>query len=142
MGKGTVIEVRIFPPTTAVLSEMRDFVLQTGAMLGVTEEILRNIALAVDEAATNVIRHVASHHPCNIGCACETNSAGNEVSYEISWEDDKPFNPSLPEKQTITERIENLTPGGLGIYLMHHLVDDIAFDYQNGKCVVTLKKKV
>jgi serine/threonine-protein kinase RsbW len=142
MDAENIIEVRIFEPDTSVLAELREFVLSTGRLLGLAEETLRNIALAVDEAATNVIRHVASHHPCLIGCTCETNSSHSEVTYEISWEDTKPFNPSLPEKEMISQRIGTFTPGGLGIYLMHHLVDDIAFDYHDGKCVVKLIKRV
>ncbi len=137
-----IIRSQVFPPDTSVLAELRSFVIETGRMLGLAEETLRKIALAVDEAATNVIRHVASHHPCSIDCACETDHAHNVVIYEISWEDDKPFNPSVPEKEAISRRVESGIPGGLGIFLMHHLVDDITFDYSGGKCVVKLIKKV
>jgi len=111
-------------------------------MLGLGTEILRDLALAVDEAATNVIRHVASHHPCSIGCACETDKEHHEVVYEISWEDDKPFNPTAPDKEEIAKRIESRMPGGLGIFLMYHLVDNIAFHYVDGRCIVKLMKKV
>jgi anti-sigma regulatory factor (Ser/Thr protein kinase) len=141
MAADEIIESRIFPPDTSVLAELRRFVLQTGEMLGLADESLRQLALAVDEAATNVIRHVASHHPCSIGCACETDQAHTEVIYEITWEDDKPFNPTAPDKDTISRRIEANTPGGLGIFLMHHLVDDITFDYRDGRCIVKLVKR-
>ncbi|MBS1904920.1 MAG: ATP-binding protein [Bacteroidetes bacterium] len=136
-----IIQSRVFPPDTSVLAELRRFVLQTGEMLGLADEALRQLALAVDEAATNVIRHVASHHPCSIGCACERDREHHEVIYEITWEDDKPFNPTAPDKETISKRVESKTPGGLGIFLMHHLVDDITFDYRDGKCIVKLIKR-
>ena len=142
MAAEEIIRSQVFPPDTSVLAELRDFVVQTGRLLGVADEVLRSIALAVDEAATNVIRHVATHHPCSIDCSCETNHEHNVVIYEISWEDDKPFNPTVPEKEAISRRVESGTPGGLGIFLMHHMVDEISFDYKGGKCLVKLVKKI
>lgn len=137
-----IIRSQVFPPDTAMLAELREFVAETGHLLGLGDDILRKIALAVDEAATNVIRHVATHHPCSIDCSCETDRAHNTITYEISWEDDKPFNPTIPEKEAISRRVESRTPGGLGIFLMHHMVDEITFDYRNGKCIVKLVKTV
>ena len=142
MASEEIIERQQFEPDTSVLAEMRSFVLRTGQLLGLADDVLRMIALAVDEAATNVIRHVASHHPCTIGCACETNQRHSEIIYEITWEDDKPFNPTIPNQEMIAERVKSKTPGGLGIFLMHHLVDSINFDYRDGKCIVQLIKKV
>ena len=141
MASDEIIHTQFFQPDTSVLAELRRFVLQTGAMFGLADEALRELALAVDEAATNVIRHVASHHPCSIGCSCETNPTHSEVTYEITWEDDKPFNPTAPSIEDISRRVEANLPGGLGIFLMHNLVDEISFDYQNGKCIVKLMKQ-
>ncbi len=136
------IEIRSFAADTSVLAELRAFVWHSGAMMGLSEETLRNIELAVDEAATNVIRHVATHHPTAIGCSCGTDHNHSEVVIEISWEAEEPFNPTLPNKDDISRRIEAHAPGGLGIFLMHHLVDEINFDFKDGKCVVRLTKRV
>lgn len=133
---------RIFPATTAILAELRDFVAREGARFGLDQLALHNLALAIDEAATNVIEHVLPRRASKISCACCDAPNHKQVIYEISWDSDEPYHPDpVPSSAEVRKRIEEHMPGGLGVYLIHALVDDIEYDYQNGKCIIRLVKR-
>lgn len=141
MSKSKRIE-RIFPATTNILAELRDFVAREGARFGLDPLALHNLALAIDEAATNIIEHVLPRRSSKITCACSDTPNHKQVVYEISWEADEPYSPDpVPNPTEIRRRIEARTPGGLGVYLIHALVDEIEYDYRNGMCIIRLKKK-
>lgn len=142
MQETITIASRNFPADTAILAELRQFVGEVLSHLNLNAEALRNLELAVDEAAANVIEHAAKIFPCQIGYSCSTSPNHQLVICEISWESDTPFQPEAPAQSDILERIHTKTPGGLGLFLMHQLVDDIEFDYQSGRCYVRLSKNV
>jgi serine/threonine-protein kinase RsbW len=132
---------RIFPASTSILAELREFVAREGARFGLDKLALHNLALAVDEAATNIIEHVLPRRASQISCSCSDTPNHKQVIYEISWEAEEPFSPDpIPSSKEIRQRVEGRTPGGLGVYLIHALVDEIEYDYRNGKCIIRLKK--
>jgi anti-sigma regulatory factor (Ser/Thr protein kinase) len=132
---------RVFPATTSILAELRDFVSHEGARFGLDKLALHNLALAIDEAATNIIEHVLPRRSSKISCACSDTPNHKEVIYEISWESEEPYHPDpVPSSREVRRRVEERTPGGLGVYLIHALVDEIEYDYRNGKCIIRLIK--
>ena len=81
--------------------------------------------------------------PCDIFCSCEINIDQHIAICEISWPSPEPFRPDiLPEFDDIRQRLESRQPGGLGIFLIHTLVDEIEYDYQDGRSVMRLTKKL
>ena len=141
MSKEKRIE-RVFPATTSMLAELRDFVSREGARFGLDQLALHNLALAIDEAATNVIEHVLPNRSSKISCSCSDTPNHKLVVYEISWEAAEPYSPDpVPSSNEIRRRVEGRMPGGLGVYLIHALVDEIEYDYRNGRCIIRLKKR-
>ncbi len=141
MSKKNRIE-RIFPATTSILAELREFVAREGARFGLDHLALHNLALAIDEAATNIIEHVLPRRASQIMCACSDTPNHKQVVYEISWEAEEAYRPDpVPSSAEIRRRVEERTPGGLGVYLIHALVDEIEYDYRNGRCIIRLKKR-
>lgn len=142
MSKRSKKAERIFPATTSILAELREFVSREGARFGLDQLAVHNLALAIDEAATNVIEHVLPRRSSQISCMCCDTPNHAAVIYEISWEAEEPYEPDpVPSSSEIRRRVENRTPGGLGVYLIHALVDEIEYDYRNGKCIIRLKKR-
>lgn len=131
------------PADTRILAELRSFISRTAQNIGIDPETLHSLELAADEIATNVIEHVAPEMPCDIFCRCSIDSENHTVICEISWQSPEPFRPeSLPETEDIRQRLESRQPGGLGIFLIHALVDEIEYDYQEGRSVIRLMKKI
>jgi serine/threonine-protein kinase RsbW len=133
---------RIFETDTRVLADIRSFVADFASEAGLGTKELEELQLAVDEAATNVIKHAASIMSCCIDCTCGITTDHKKVVYEIAWEAAGQFTPTEPQKENILNRIRSKTPGGLGIFLMHHLVDEIDYDYRNGQSVIRLVKYI
>lgn len=133
---------RIFEADTRVLAEIRAFVAEFASEAGLGRKELEELQLAIDEAATNIIKHAASIMSCSIDCTCGITSDHKKVVYEIAWKAAGQFSASLPEKENILERIRSKTPGGLGVFLMHNLVDEVDYDYRDGRSVIRLVKNV
>lgn len=142
----TSIHTITLPADTRILAELRSFIIHTAISEGVdplrrTE--LHALELAADEIATNVIKHVASEMPFDIFCQCSIDAEEHVMICEISWPSSEPFRPDiLPETEHIRRRLESRQPGGLGIFLIHALVDEIEYDYHDGRSLIRLMKKL
>ncbi|MDP4231561.1 MAG: ATP-binding protein, partial [Bacteroidota bacterium] len=78
-----------------------------------------------------------------IFCRCGIDPETRTVICEISWQSVEPFRPDvLPESEHIRQRLESRQPGGLGIFLIHALVDEIEYDYHDGRSLIRLMKKL
>jgi serine/threonine-protein kinase RsbW len=101
------------------------------------EEIL-DTQLAVEEAVTNVIVHGYAGTTGQVVITGRTTTELIEVQIEDS---SPPFNPlSIPEPD-ITQDIEDRKIGGLGIFLIRQVMDDISYRYEDGKNILLLVKK-
>ena len=113
------------------LSEIRDFVYAAASEAGIIAEVIENIILAVDEACTNIIKHAYKSFP------------EGEITIKIKYTDKKftiviidhgaPFKPeTIPDpdlqKYYLQHRI-----GGLGMYLMKSLMDEVKYISVPGK---------
>ncbi len=131
------------PADTRILAELRAFIVRNAASDGVDTFTLHALELAADEIATNVIDHVTAEMPIDIFCQCSIDSERQIVICEISWPSPEPFRPDiLPETEHIKQRLESRQPGGLGIFLIHSLVDEIEYDYHDGRSLIRIMKKI
>jgi serine/threonine-protein kinase RsbW len=61
----------------------------------------------------------------------------------ITVEDDGvPFNPIARAEPRMPATIEDCTIGGLGIYLIKNLMDDVCYQRNQDKNILTLKKRI
>jgi anti-sigma regulatory factor (Ser/Thr protein kinase) len=131
------------PADTRVLSELRSFIDRTASADGIDPATLGALELAADEIATNIIEHAAPKMPSDIFCTCSVDTQKQKVICEISWQSPEPFHPEvLPQPGDIRKRLESRQPGGLGIFLIHSLVDEIEYDYIDGRSVIRLMQKI
>ena len=111
-----------------------------GAMktAGFSQEAILDTQLAVEEAITNVIVHGYRRPGCAITVICRVTLHRAEIQLVDSA---PPFNPlSLPEPD-IEADVEERQIGGLGIYLLRQVMDEISYRYENGKNILVLVKQ-
>ena len=61
----------------------------------------------------------------------------------ISFEDmGVPFNPLLKENPDVTLSAENREPGGLGIYMMKKMMDNVEYIYKDNKNILVIEKNI
>ncbi len=110
---------------TENLSEIRDFVSTYALAAGMPAASIDNIILAVDEACTNIIKHAYKLSPqgeiiIKIDYD-EEKFTVTIIDYGKSFEADRVPQPDL-QKYYREHRV-----GGLGMYLMKSLMDDVEY---------------
>ncbi|PKL68446.1 MAG: ATP-binding protein [Methanomicrobiales archaeon HGW-Methanomicrobiales-1] len=105
---------------------------------GFSEEDILDTQLAVEEAITNVIVHGYAKGPGKIVISIHT----TQGLAEIQIEDYAPqFNPLTIPEPDISVEIEERKIGGLGVFLIRQVMDDIMYRYEDGKNILVLVKK-
>ena len=118
------------PANLAHLTTIREFVVQSGRELDLEDEALFELQLAVDEACTNVIKHAYGGRGGMIEVTVEPDEDGVRVVIR-DW--GKPFELQKIPVPDVTLPLEQRELGGLGLFLMHRLVDDIRFEFDTEK---------
>jgi len=132
------VEKREFPAILAHLETMIDFVMRSAEKQGFDKETLGQIRLACEEALVNVVSYAYPGKEGTVEISCAPAPAGGIV-IEIS-DRGVPFDPlSLPEPDT-TLPMEQRKIGGLGIYMVRKIMDDVGYRRADGRNVFTLTK--
>jgi serine/threonine-protein kinase RsbW len=116
---------------TEQLIAVREFVSEAAYKFGFNDEEVSKIALAVDEACTNIIKHAYRYDPTkNIVVSIK----GANAAFVVSIIDKgRQFNPEDVQKPDMKEYLSHYRRGGLGVYLMKSLMDKVEYDIDPGK---------
>ena len=85
------------------------------------------INLVVEELFTNMVRHNEGGGD-QITVSIERQD--NRVHLELVDTDVEPFDPETVEAPPVDAGIDERRPGGLGIFLVQSMVDDLNYDYE------------
>lgn len=129
----------IVESSTANLVVVRKFVAEAAIRSGIDEDTTNRIILAVDEACTNIIRHAYKNKSTE---PIEISIIQNKNRFEVLITDyGKPFNPNSVKEPDIKTNLKNYKKGGLGMFLMRSLVNEVEYRREkDGKNVVRLIK--
>ncbi|MBN2466618.1 MAG: ATP-binding protein [Deltaproteobacteria bacterium] len=114
-----------FPADTAVLAKIGEATVAAGRSAGFTESEIGDIQLAVDEACTNTIMHGLKEDPSRT-FQVVLRWASGEVEIFIRETGD-PFDPTEVPQPDITAALEDRSVGGLGIYFIKQLMDEVKY---------------
>ena len=118
------------PSQTDNLELIREFVSRVAVKVGFEDNDVNKIELAVDEACTNVIKHAYEKdkkQPIDIAIQIEYNKFTVIVT-----DRGKGFDVSKIKTPDMKEYLIEMRVGGLGIFLMHSLMDEVDFDIRPG----------
>ncbi len=126
---------------TENLSLIRDFVSSKASNAGLAKDEIENVMLAVDEACTNIIKHAYNSFP------------DGEIVIKLEYNSDKllvtiidhgsTFDPKDIPDPDLQKHYKNGRVGGLGMYLMKTLMDDVEYITVPGKYnQVLLSKRI
>ena len=128
------------PSETSFLGLVRDVTRRMAEAAGFEGRVAEQVALAVDEAATNVLEHAYEGATDRV-VEVEMDDAGPDLCVDI-LDDGAAFDPeSLPSLDVKTLEKERRT-GGLGVHLMGRIMDSVTFRRrakQNVCCLVKNK---
>ena len=108
---------------------------------GIGPMIANAVNVSLDEILTNTIDYgYDDDGPHRIGIALSRRA--DELVVEIE-DDSREFDPSGPPPDVdFDASLEERTVGGLGLFLVHELMDSIAYRRDGGRNLVTLKKSL
>ena len=116
---------------TERLIAVRDFVSEAARAFGFGDEDISKIALAVDEACNNVIKHAYRSDPTKI---IKVNVSAGDGTFEVAIRDEgTQFNPTQVHSPDMREYLTHYRRGGLGVYLMKSLMDKVEYSIVSGK---------
>lgn len=97
------------------------------------------ITVAVEEIFVNIAHYAYPGREGTVTIRIERE--GEPQQAVITFQDEGiPYNPLLRENPDITLTAEERGVGGLGIYLVRRSMDEVVYNYHEGKNVLTLKK--
>jgi anti-sigma regulatory factor (Ser/Thr protein kinase) len=99
-----------------------------------------DIVLAVEEAASNVIEHAYKGR----GGRLTVTFAAHGHDLHITLHDQgRPFDPAAVERPDMSTPLEDRPVGGLGMHLMHQLMDEIRYTFApQGNTLLMIKRDV
>ncbi|MBN1894391.1 ATP-binding protein [bacterium] len=118
------------PSETANLQVIRNFVSDVAKSVGFENQDIGKIELAVDEACTNVIEH-AYHQDSKKDIDVAVKIDFDKFTVVIT-DHGKGFKPEDVDIPDMNRYLAELRVGGLGIYLMKHLMDEVEYRTQPG----------
>lgn len=127
----------ILPAKMENLGKLLDFVRENATKSGLTKKDATQIIVAAEEGIINIINYAYPGGDGEVSVICE--DTGDK--FAIILEDQGiPFDPlSLPEPD-VELPIEDRTIGGLGIFMIKNIMDNVIYEREDDWNIFTLIK--
>lgn len=125
-----------FPAQLDYFKEFQTAVSQFAREQGFSTERISEIELAVEEALVNIFHYANQGLDGEVTLESKMTSE-KEMIIEIS-DAGIPFNPLAKEDPDITLAVSERTVGGLGVYLIKQLMDEVHYRREGDKNILTL----
>ena len=115
-----------------------DFVSKIAHALPFSKKDKYQIDIAVDEIVSNVARYAYDGKIGSVSIKTESDTEGLTITVIDSG---IPYNPIEKEDPDVTLSAEERVIGGYGIFIVKNVMDDIKYEYLEGKNILTMRKK-
>lgn len=130
-----------FIATVEQLRPILGWIREQIAQVGFDRTALHNIELASEEAVINIIHHAYQDSPETVEVVVHV--LPEKIGAEIVFKDfGPPFNPLETKAIDPTAEIEEREIGGLGIYFIRQLMDDVRYSRDRDQNVLVLVKNL
>jgi serine/threonine-protein kinase RsbW len=131
---------RTFPGQFESLAAIGEFVTRAAEDAGLDAREVYAVQMAVDEASTNIIEYAyGGEEQGDIECTCRI---GEDEMTVILRDHGRPFDPTCVPDPDTNACLEDRAVGGLGLFFMRQLMDQVQFEFAaNSGNVLTLVKR-
>lgn len=123
------------------LDQVLDFIKRTLEKQECPIHILGQIEVAAEEIFVNIARYAYETGVGNAGIRVEVEQDPLRVAITF-MDHGVPYDPLQREDPDTTLSAEERQIGGLGIYMVKKSMDDVCYDYQDGKNILTIRKNL
>jgi serine/threonine-protein kinase RsbW len=117
------------------LSVIGDFIAYSMRNFGLDDRKIFDVQMAVDEACTNIINY---GYTAEVGMITITCRRRDEDVIVVIKDTGKPFDPTSVPLPDLDANLEERKIGGLGVYFMKTLVDEVTYEFKDGRNVLTM----
>ena len=122
------------------ISRLEGFVSSVADGAGIDPGLAMNLNLALEEAVTNVILYAwPKGTEGNVSIVAKTGCG--RLKFIIS-DDGTPFDPTKAKDPDISSSVEDRPIGGLGIFMVRTIMDDVSYEWIDGQNILTLTKNL
>ena len=122
------------------ISKLNQFVEEIGEEFSLSPAIVFNLTLVLEEAVVNVINYA---YPKEEHESIYLSARLHEGSIVLVLTDTGvEFDPTLAPEADITLSAEERPIGGLGIFLIRQIMNEVKYERIDGKNILTLEKKL
>ncbi|MCR5452894.1 MAG: ATP-binding protein [Lachnospiraceae bacterium] len=126
---------------TENLHAVFDFVVDGLMELQQTPTFIRQCKLSAEEVFLNICSYSYESEIGSVYITRDIVNKGSDKEVVISFSDSGiPFNPLTADDPDLTAELEDRQIGGLGIFLVKELMDEVSYEYEDGHNILTMKK--
>jgi serine/threonine-protein kinase RsbW len=128
-----------FPAKFEYLDEIREFVAGVARQGGFNDKEVYSLQLAADEAASNIIEHAyAGVANASLDISCDMR--GDTLTI-IMRDQGRTFDSSKVKQPNLKADLSERQIGGLGVYLMRKLMDEVRYESSGKTNTLTMIKR-
>jgi serine/threonine-protein kinase RsbW len=128
-----------FPAKFEYLDEIREFVAGVARQGGFNDKEIYSLQLAADEAASNIIEHAyAGVVNASLDISCDMR--GDTLTI-IMRDQGRTFDSSKVKQPNLKADLSERQIGGLGVYLMRKLMDEVRYESSGKTNTLTMIKR-
>ena len=122
------------------ISKLSEFIEEIGNQFALTPDVIFNLSLVLEEAVVNIISYA---YPKEDHEKSYLSARMNEDSIILVLTDTgKEFDPTTAPETDVTLAADDREIGGLGIFLIRQIMNEVRYERIDGKNVLTLEKKL
>lgn len=135
----TVPSKQVFPARLESLEAINAFVTAAAETAGLDDRAIYAVQMAVEEACSNIIEHAYGDvQEGDIECACVADAVGLTITLCDYGQE---FDPSQVPEPDLQCRLEDRPVGGLGLYLIYQMMDEVRFECRPDCNLLTMVKR-
>ena len=121
------------------LEVVQNFVSEELESQGCSMKVMMQIEIAVEEIYVNIVHYAYNPEIGKATIRCEVTEDPMQVIIQF-MDSGVPFDPLAKEDADITLSAEERQIGGLGIFMVKKSMDEVSYEYKEGKNVLTIRK--
>lgn len=122
------------------VSRLNDFIEEIGREFAIAPDVLFNLNLVLEEAVVNVINYAYPKEEHEFIYLSASMHEGSIVL--VLTDTGKAFDPTAAPEADITLSADERQIGGLGIFLIRQIMNEVRYERIDGKNILTLEKKL
>jgi anti-sigma regulatory factor (Ser/Thr protein kinase) len=121
------------------LTRVIEFVDQQIEKYHCSEVVQMTIEVAVEELFLNIAHY--AYDPDTGPATVQVTTEKNPLSVIITFIDEGvPYDPLARDELDVEEAVRNLQVGGFGIFMIKKSMDDVHYEYRDGKNILTIRR--